>query len=117
MDHHIQAPSELINRLFCLGVDNFNNALSKLSYALYERQHATVAKDLVITLHTISVVLAQNINSHSTTIDILIEDYTDYLHQISLIKSYSLILGMNELHFAAFQLEQELTKELRSRHA
>ena len=117
MDQHIEAQSELINRLFCLSVDNFNNALSKLSYALYERQHATVAKDLVITLHTLSVVLAQNINSHTTTIDILIEDYTDYLHQTSLIKSYSLILGLNDLHFEAFKLEQELTKDLRSYHA
>ena len=117
MDTHIPAPSELINRLFCLAVDHFEPALTKLSHALYERQHATVSKDLVITLHTLSIVLAQNVNAQHTTVDILIEDYSDYLHQITLIKSYSLIVGMQSLHFEATQLEQELTKGLRSQHA
>ncbi len=117
MDTHIEAPSELINRLFCLAVDHFNEALTKLSYALYERQHASVSKDLVITLHTLAIVLAQNINAQHTTVDILIEDYSDYLHQISLIKSYSLIIGMESLHYEAMKMENELAKGLRSRHA
>lgn len=117
MDTHIPAPSELINRLFCLAVDHFEPALTKLSHALYERQHATVSKDLVITLHTLSIVLAQNVNAQHTTVDILIEDYSDYLHQISLIKSYSLIIGMDDLHFEALKVEQDLSIGLRGRHA
>mgnify|MGYP003134516612 CR=1 FL=1 len=117
MDTHIEAPSELINHLFCVVVDHFDPALEKLSYALYEREHATVAKDLVVTLHTLAVVLAQNINAQHTTVDILIEDYSDYLHQITLIKTYSLIIGMTDLHFEAFKIEAELTKGLRSQHA
>jgi len=117
MDTHIQAPSELINHLFCLATDYFDPALEKLSFALYEREHATVSKDLVVTLHNLAVILAHNINAQQTTVDILIEDYSDYLHQLSLIENYSLVVGMNELHFEAFKLKAELVKGLRSYHA
>jgi len=119
-DLFVSVPQALGTDIFCLSIDHFQTAVEKFSLHLLEDQYFNEAAYLLITLHDLCAVMGAviGIEGNDGLIEVNGVDLSDWLHMVTLIKSYSLLVGMHQLHTEAARVEMEIISVLRgNRHA
>lgn len=106
----LSVPSALITNIFCLSIDHFESVVEKFSHHLLEDQYFTEAAYLLITLHDLCAVIGVVMGTKTTDGVLIIEggNLSDWMHMVTLIKSYSLLIGMHTLHTEAARVEMEI---------
>jgi hypothetical protein len=114
----IEAPRELLVQTFCMSIDYFEECLERFSLHLIEDTRYHEAAQLLQTLHELTAITGNElgVSKGLDTFTIPTIDLCDILHHVTLVKSYSLIVGIMNLHMESWKLEREINKVIKGDH-